>query len=144
MTFFFYLSFALFMILSGVLTNLLNDDFNFLEKNINWQTLATLSFKSYLSILGLSAIQYWFSLRFKNFVAPVGIGLALLVTSFIAHQFHWEHIYKMPYAHPLLTQLSFGKVGRPLIENHEWNSILYFLAFILMGLLDLKLKKEKG
>ena len=144
MTFFFYLCFTSFMILSGILTNLINSDFNFLEKSINWQTLATLSFKSYLSILGISAIQYWFSLRFKNFIAPVGIGLALLVTSFIARQFNWEHIYKMPFAHPLLTQQNFGRVGRPLIENHEWNSILYFLAFIIIGLLDLKFKKEKG
>ena len=53
-------------------------------------------------------------------------------------------IYKLPFAHPLLTQQSFRAVGRPLIENHEWNSILYFLAFILIGLLDLKFKKEKG
>lgn len=144
MTFFFYLCFTGFMILSGVLTNLINSDFTFLSRPINWQKLATLSLKSYISILGISAIQYWASLRFKNFIVPVGIGLALLVASFIAMQFQWEHIYKLPYALPILTMQSFGRAGRPLIENHEWNSILYFLAFMLIGLLDLKFKKEKG
>ena len=144
MIFFFYLSFILFMILSGVITNLLDSRFSFLHKSINWQKLATISLKSYLSILGISAIQYCLALRFKNFVAPVGIGLALLVLSIIARQVGWEHVYKMPYAHPLLTQETFRKTGRPFIENHEWNSILYFLAFILIGFVDLKFKKEKG
>ena len=144
MIFFFYLCFILFMILSAVMTNLLNSHFNFLEKSIDWQKLATMNFKSYLSILGISAIQYWLSLRFKNFIAPVGIGLALLVLAIIARQVGWEHIYKIPFAHPLLTQESFRSVGRPLIENHEWNSILYFAAFTLLGFFDLKFKKERG
>ena len=144
MIFFFYLSFTLFMILSGVITNLLDSRFSFLHKSINWQKLATINFKSYLSILGISAIQYCLSLRFKNFVVPVGIGLALLVTALIARQVGWEHIYKVPYAHPLLTQEMFNKRGRPILENHEWNSIIYFLAFILIGFVDLKFKKEKG
>jgi hypothetical protein len=144
MIFFFYLSFTLLMILSGVMTSVLDSRFNFLEKGADWQKLATVNFKSYLSILGISAIQYWLSLRFKNFIAPVGIGLALLVISIIAFQVSWEHIYKIPYAHPLLTQVGFRKTGAPLIENHEWNSIIYFVAFLLIGFLDTKFKREKG
>jgi lantibiotic transport system permease protein len=144
MTFFFYLCFVFLMIVSAVMTNLLNSDFNFLEKSINWQQLARLSFKSYLSILGISAIQYCLALRFKNFIAPMGIGLALLVLAIIARHVSWEHVYKIPYAHPLLTQETFRSTGRPLIENHEWNSILYFVSFTLLGFLDLKFKKEKG
>src|SRR5215213_6100697 len=93
MIFFFYVCFTLFMILSGVLTNILDSRFNFLEKSINWQKLATMSFKAYLSILGISAIQYWLSLRFKNFIAPVGIGLAVLVLGIIAREAGWKHVY---------------------------------------------------
>jgi hypothetical protein len=144
MIFFFYLCFALLMILSAVMTNVLDSRFNFLEKSINWQELAIINFKSYLSVLGIIAIQYWLSLRFKNFIAPVGIGLALLVLSIIAYQVRWEHVYKIPFAHPILTQVSFRKTGAPLIENHEWNSIIYFVTFLLIGFLDTKFKKEKG
>jgi hypothetical protein len=132
------------MILSGVMTNLLDSRFHFLENSIDWQTLAKMTFKSYLSILGISAIQYWVSLRFKNFIAPMGIGLALLVLSIIARQVGWEHVYKIPFAHPLLTHESFYKTDAPLIENHEWNSILYFVAFLLIGFFDQKFKREKG
>ena len=144
MIFFFYLSFTLLMILSAVMTNIFDGRFNFLEKSINWQKLAMMNFKSYLSILGISAIQYWLSLRFKNFIAPVGIGLALLVLALIARQVGWEHIYKLPFAHPLLTLESFRAPNRPFIENHEWNSIIYFIAFVLLGFFDLKFRKEKG
>ncbi len=63
------------MILSGVLANLINPEFTFLHRSIDWETILRLNLKTYVSILGISAIQYWLSLRFNNFVAPVGIGL---------------------------------------------------------------------
>lgn len=144
MIFFFYLLFNLFMILAGVSVNLLNDRFNFLQHSIDWQKMMYLSLKTYISILGISAIQYWLSLRFKNFIAPVGIGLALLIIALIARRVGWEHIYKLPFAHPLLTLESFRAPNRPFIENHEWNSIIYFIAFALLGFFDLKFRKEKG
>ena len=144
MIFFFYLSFIALMMLSGVMTNLFDSRFHFLKNSIDWQALAKMTFKSYLSILGISAIQYWISLRFKNFIAPMGIGLALLVLAIIARQVGWQHVYKIPFAHPLLTQESFRKTGGPLIQNHEWNSVLYFVAFLLIGFFDQKFKREKG
>lgn len=142
--FFFYLLFTLLMTLSGITTGLFNNKFGFLENTIDWSNLSYLMLKTYVSILGISAIQYWLSLRFKNFIAPVGIGLALLVGSIIARQMGWEHIYKMPFAHPLLTLESFHGKNRPFLENHELNSIGYFVAFLALGFFDLKLRKEKG
>ena len=92
----------------------------------------------------MSAIQYALSLRFKNFLAPVGIGLALLVGALIAFGIGWKHIYKLPFAHPILTYTSMGKPNRPLLENHELNSIAYCIGFLILGFIDMKFKKEKG
>ena len=144
MIFFFFLCFIALMFTSAILTTIINSNFAFFDKPVNWQMLGKLAFKTYISILGISAIQYCLSLRFKNFIAPVGIGLALLVGALVARQVGWEHIYKIPFAYPLLTQETFHRPGRPFIENHEWNSILYFLAFMLIGFLDLRFKREKG
>lgn len=144
MIFFFFLCFIALMFISAILTNMLNSSFPFFSKPVNWQMLGKLFIKTYISILGISAIQYCLSLRFKNFIAPVGIGLALLVGAIVARQVSWEHIYKVPYAHPLLTQESFRGTARPFIENHEWNSILYFIAFMMIVFLDLRFKREKG
>lgn len=74
----------------------------------------------------------------------MGIGLALLVGALIAGGIRWEHIYKLPFAHPFLTLQSFRGSSGPFLENHEWNSIIYFISFALLGFFDLKLKKEKG
>lgn len=144
MIIFCFLLFNFFMILGGIVISLVHPKFTFLDHAIDWPKLLKLNLKTYISILGISAIQYWFSLRFKNFIAPVGIGLALLVGSLIAAGFEWEHIFKLPFAQPMLTfKYSLFK-GRPFLENHELNSIAYFVVFLVIGFLDLRLRKEKG
>lgn len=149
--FFFYILFNLLMILSAVIATLLNPKFPFLSTAIDWGNLIKLNLKTYLSILGISAIQYWLSLRFKNFIAPVGIGLALLIGAIISINFRWEHVDKVPYAYPIRTlammveQRRSGSItGRPFIENHELNSAGYFIFFTLLAFLDMKFRKEKG
>ncbi len=132
------------MILVGVAVNLFGTKFPFLDNSIDLGLLFLLSFKTYISILGISAIQYCLALRFKNFVVPVGIGLVLLVCGVIALNISWEHIYKYPYAYPMLTSDLMKKAGRPFLENHEWNSIGYFLFFLLIGFFDMKMRKQKG
>lgn len=139
-----FLLFNFFMILTGVTINLIYSKFTFLDHSIDWKNLLRLNLKSYLSVLGISAIQYWVSLRFKNFIAPVGIGLALLVGSLIAVGFHWEHVFKIPFAHPSLTLQYIMLPNRPFLENHELNSIGYFVVFVLIGFLDMRFRKEKG
>jgi lantibiotic transport system permease protein len=142
MIFFCFFLFNLFMIVSAVAVNTFNKSYHFLDHSINWSFLLRLNFKTYVSILGISAIQYWLSLRFKNFIAPIGIGLALLIASLILSQ--WEHIYKIPYAHPLLTFLSIKKHETSLLANHEWNSMGYFIAFTGLAFADMKYRKERG
>ena len=143
MIFFFYLLFNILMILAGVGANLIHAKFTFLAQPIDWSNLLKLNFKMYISILGMSSIMYWIALRFKNFIAPLGIGLALLVGAMMALGFQWEHVYKIPFAHPILTVMGM-KPGRPLIENHEWNSIICFVVFTSLGFLDLRFRKERG
>ncbi len=144
MILFCFILFNLLMILSGVLIDFVTPKFTFLERNIDWKTLLRLNVKTYISILGISAFQYWMSLRFKNFVAPVGIGLALVIGAVVSLNLNWPHIYKYPYTYPLLSYDSMKKTSGPFLENHEWNSIGYFAFFMLVGFLDMKLRKEKG
>ena len=144
MILFFIVLFNAFMLGAGVVANLVYSKFTFLHRSLGWRGLLQLNAKTYISILGISAIQYVLSLRFKNFIAPIGIGLALLIGSIIAMQAGWEHRFKLPYVHPALT-LQFLKLkDRPLLEKHEWNAIAYLVLFLGLGLLDLKLRHEKG
>ena len=144
MVFFFFLLFNLAMIMCALVVNLFNAKFQFFEHAIDWQMIAKMNFKNYVAILGISAIQYWLSFRIKNFIAPVGIGLALIIISIILAQVGWKHIYKFPFAHPFLTMQSLELPNRSLLENHELNSIGYCAFFLILGYLDLKFRKERG
>lgn len=139
-----YVLFNAFIIISAVVVNLIHSEYTFLEHSINLGALMKLNAKTYISILGISAIQFWLSLRFKSFIGPVGIGLALLVGSIMATGFKWAHVYKLPHAHPILTLMSMEGKGPLVLENHELNSIGYFVFFTLLGFLDLIFRKEKG
>jgi hypothetical protein len=145
MILFLYVMFNLFMILVGVTANLINSGYTFMDTPIEWESLLRLNFKTYISVLGISAIQYWLSWRFKNFIAPVGIGLALLIGAIISLGINWPHVFKIPFAYPALTLKYMSMPGdRPLLENHELNSIGYFVFFLLLGMADVKWRKEKG
>jgi len=114
-----------------------------LKTPLDWVTLWKLNWHTYLSILGMSAIQYWLSLRFKNFIAAIGIGLALLISSLIAVPF-WEHVDTLPYAYSILTMKNFASKNTQSLPNHEIYSVLYFTGFTLLAFLDMKYRKERG
>ena len=145
MILFLFLMFNIFMILAGIIPNFIFSKYTFLEKAIDWTTLLKLNFKTFISLMAIISIQYWMGLRFRNFIVPIGIGLAFLVTALIL--ISWDHIYKVPYAFPLLTftsSVSDTKLSGPLLQNHELNSIGYFICFTIIAFLDMRFRKERG
>jgi hypothetical protein len=146
MIMFLFVVFNIFMLLSAIIPNFFYSKFTFLTKSINWSQLYLFNLKTFVSLLAIISIQYWLSLRFRNFIVPIGIGLALLVTALILYQFRWEHIYKVPYAMTVLTMegaLETRSTG-PILQNHELNSIGYFVFFSILAFLDMRYRKERG
>ena len=138
------LLYNVFMILTGIIVNLMNPKFPFLHNSLDLALVLWLSFKFYISVLGIIAIQYYLSLRFKNFVAPIGIGLALVIGGVIVFNLHWTHVDKFPYAYSMITSVLVKQTARPFLETHEWYSLGYCAFFMLVGFWDMKLRKEKG
>lgn len=138
------LLYNLFMILTGIIVNFMDSRFPFLHNSLDFTLVLWLSFKFYISVAGLIATQYYLSLRFKNFVAPIGMGLALLIAGVIVFNLHWVHVYKFPYAYSMITSGLAKQTGRPFLETHEWYSLGYFAFFMLLGFWDMKMRKEKG
>ena len=137
-----FILFTVFMVCSAVALNIANKSFPFFEHRLDIAYLGRMIFKTYISVLAIAAIQYWISLRFKNFITPIGIGLGFLITSLILMQ--WEHIDKVPYAFPLLTLNSLVSGSAKWLENHEIYSLGYFIFFTVIAFIDLKYRKEKG
>ncbi|MBI1343840.1 MAG: hypothetical protein GC171_12985 [Terrimonas sp.] len=134
--------FNVFMVICAVAVSLINSKYHFLHKPFNIVAIMKLSVKTYISILAIMAIQYWLSLRFKNFIAPIGIGLGLLITSLILLQ--WEHIDWVPYAYPILTFMKASPKNGQVLLPHELHSIIIFVVVTIAAFLDMKYRKERG
>ena len=144
MILFLFIMFNFFMIGGAILANLVHEKYTFLSSALPYELILKLNLKSFVSLLGIISIQYWLSLRIKNFIVPIAIGLGLLITALVIQG--WQHIYKMPYAFPFLTFFSVAKDGLTgrLLLNHELNSIGYFIFFTVLAFLDMRYRKERG
>lgn len=145
MTLFLFLMFNFFMVGCAVLVNLIYKDFAFLKSSAQWDLLLKMNVKTFVALLGIIAIQYWLSLRIKNFIVPIAIGLALLIGATILFSL-WKHVDKYPYAFPILSFFNNSGGGTKKIEfqNHELNSIGWFITITVLAFLDLKYRKERG
>jgi len=146
MILFLFVVFNIFMLLSAVVPNFFYTQFTFLTRSIDWLQVLVFNVKTFVSLLAIISIQYWLSLRFRNFIVSIGIGLGLLITALILFQFRWEHIYKVPFAMPVLTIEGFSETARThwTLQNHELNSIGYFAFFSILAFLDMRFRKERG
>ena len=144
MILFCYSLFVICMIFLPVLNTVINNKFPFLDNPVPWDLFMRLSIKIYISILGISALQFWLSLRFKSFIGPIGIGIGLYIASGLLVDLQWKYANLIPFSHVSNALLSLReKPNAPLIESQEWCSIGYFLFFTLIGYLDLKFRNEK-
>jgi lantibiotic transport system permease protein len=143
MVLFLFLAFNILLILAAIIPNFFNSRFTFLSRPIDWAQVARLNIKTFISLTAIISFQYWLSLRFRNFIVPIGIGLGLLVTALILYQFRWEHIYKVPYAFPVLTMEGIRETEFKL-QNHELNAIGYCIFFTTLAFLDMRFRKERG
>ena len=143
MVLFLFLAFNILLILAAIIPNFFYNKFTFLSGSFDWTQVARLNVKTFISLMAIISFQYWLSLRFRNFIVPIGIGLGLLVTALILYQFQWKHIYKVPYAFPVLTMEGIRETEFKL-QNHELNAIGYFLFFTLLAFLDMRYRKERG
>jgi hypothetical protein len=127
------------ILLSGYVANMIHGSYGFFSEPVPWSDLLRISAQMYASILGLTAIQYWLSLRLKNYIAPLGIGIGLLFTGLIIIQ--WDKVVYYPYAYSALTFFKgFNKGGK----THLLYSYIWFAGIMLLAFWDTIKRKERG
>lgn len=131
--------FNLFMVLFGYVANMVHSGYTFFSHAVPWGDMLRLTAKMYVSILAMTAIQYWLSLRLKNYIAPLGIGITLLITGLIIMK--WEHIKFYPYAYTALTY--FKDLGKG-DQTHQYYSYIWFVGIVLLSFWDTVRRKERG
>ena len=93
--------------------------------------------KYFITCLPIIAIQYLISLKFKNFLVPIGIGLLGLVGSLIG--LSWKYIFISPYSYCTMTVMQ---------TKRDFNifqfATIYFIVIMLISYYLYISKKEKG
>ena len=95
------LLFNMFLVLSGYIANMIHSEFAFFKTPVPWKDFFSITGKMYVSVLGMSAIQYWISLRLRNYIAPLGIGLGLMIVGVMVLE--WKKSVYYPYAYSQVT-----------------------------------------
>ncbi|HLZ88573.1 MAG TPA: ABC transporter permease [Puia sp.] len=134
----FFLLFTLGIWLTGVLPALFFRDVPYPLESFPWKAISVSSARFFLDILPVVALQYLLSLRFRNFLVPLGAGLGLYVASMIA--VHWRHGYWIPYTYSAYNFM--GKAPEKW-HTHSW-AAGYTLVFIGLAYILYITRKEKG
>ena len=145
-----YLLFALLTFCSGTLLGFIYPSFEFHYYSPEWANIFKVIARSFISALSIVGLHYWISLRWKNYVVPVGIGLfGYILGLSIAGAFKWAQF--IPYCAPIyIGRLMGGQSAASMdmtlfagLSNVEWYSITGFLLFSILGFQEQKLRNVK-
>jgi lantibiotic transport system permease protein len=138
---FYFLLFIIFNFLGCVISNLIHSKFEFLKYKPNFIGVFKTGAKYIITILPLLGFQYLLSLQFKNFVAPIGIGIVCIILGLTI--MNWEHVHYYPFIYSFLI----SRDGRSKVENLHQKiyiaSVLYFLFFMILAFVTNKFKRER-
>ncbi len=139
MTLQFFIFFNIGILLSGIIPCLLFEG-HLPEQSIPFMFFLKGNIKFFITSLPILALQYLISLKFKNFLVPIGVGFLGLFGTAIA--FSWKYIYFSPFSYGLLSMTHKKK------EDLGLNIyLLSFCSFLLIMAINYFLyikKKEKG
>lgn len=98
----------------------------------------------FVDCLPIVALQFLLSLRFRNFLVPVGAGFAVWFMG--VGLLSWEYSYLFPYNHGAINFLTATGhfAGRKLPASTEALALIYTAAFTLAGWAMYVNRKEKG
>jgi len=119
----------------GLILGALEPETSLLDIPIPWAMMFTQITKSFLACLGIVGIQYLLSIRFRNFIKPIGFGFATTVAGTVM-LLGWEYVNFWPWALPAKVSPGIMQgASSEIFTQHELISMGYFALFGLLGTL---------
>jgi len=135
----FIVGYNLFLVITAIATEIRHPWLY--DGKIEFYKLLSANAQVYFLILGVSAIQFWLSLRFNNFIAPLAIGFGLwFLAPMMVFEFKTTFVEQFPYAFTMLSVMPKYKVN---VITYQWYSILTALLFLILGFIDFRTRKIK-
>lgn len=112
------------------------------DGSIDVMRILTMNAQIWVLVLGLSSIQFWLSLRFKNFIAPVGIGVAgWFLSPMMLFEFKTSAIEYYPYAFTILAALPDYQKN---LATYQGYSLITMLVFLTIAFIEFRTKKVRS
>ena len=135
----FFIINLLFTYACAILLHLKDPSLHVLSQPLNGYEIIMMRINSYVSLLGLCALQFWLGLQFKNFVIPTGIGIACYFAgTILVMQLKGNLFLYLPYTMFIYSGLP---EYASQINVVNWYSIGYTVVFLAIGFLSFKKKR---
>ncbi len=137
----FFITNTLLMYLSTVILHFMHPSLDVFNQPLDGYKLLMARVNSYISLLALCAIQFWLGLKFKNFIAPIGIGIGCWFAGTILVIQNFDIAAYFPYSFH-----GFGKVPNynPLNNSVGAASLIYAALFLVIGFWDFPTSSPSG
>jgi lantibiotic transport system permease protein len=98
----------------------------------------------YVDALPIVGLQYLLALRFRNFMVPLGVGIAVWIAAIGA--LPWEYNYVLPYAYTVIdyTTTVQSRVAHALPAAAPVLATGYFMLFAVAGYVMYATRGDKG
>ncbi len=95
----------------------------------------------FIDCLPIIALQYLISLKYKNFLLPIGAGMLFWVGAL--GSLSWKYSFIIPYTYCMYHYLEDSGKFHPAVDIHMM-AIGYFIVFTVLGYVLYLTKSEKG
>ena len=126
----------IFMFLTVVTAHFIDPTIDLLNQPLDGYVVLRKAANAYVTVLALCAIQFWIGLRFKNFIVPIAIGLALWLTgTLMVLEYHSSFGNYFPYSFQIFP--IFPKYN-PGLNQVAWTSVGYGVLVLLVAFFDFR------
>jgi lantibiotic transport system permease protein len=109
---------------------------------VNFYAIWIGNVQSWVLLLAISSIQFWLSLRFRNFIAPLAIGVAAwFLGPMLVFQFKVAAAEYYPYA---FTIVGVFKGYEAKTVDYQWYSMFTAVVFLSIAFLEFKIRKVRA
>ncbi|NOT73548.1 MAG: ABC transporter permease subunit [Cyclobacteriaceae bacterium] len=131
------------MLIAAVPINIMYPDFKIFDYLNSWDMILSVNARTYFAALGISGLQFWLALRYRNFIISLGIGIILCtVGPLLVFEFNTESILtRFPFALSILVNI---KKFKTISVGIQWLSVGYMIAFLTIAFMEFKGKRVRS
>ncbi|HEY0356184.1 MAG TPA: ABC transporter permease [Flavisolibacter sp.] len=132
----------LMMLLVAVILHFMEPSLDVLNQSINGMDVLMIRARGYVALLALTSIQFWLGLRFRNFIAPIGIGIGLwLAGTILVFEAKSGFAEYFPYS---FHAFGVNEQFLPANDTYLLMSAVYAIVFLGVGYLDFRNRRMHG